>query len=131
MHTFIWTLRIFGAAIIGVALIHLTLGPGADALLGAQLSEASRADAVLDSQNRFYGVAFALYAAVFFVASLDLTRYATILKWAFIIFFAAGAARLLSLVEHGWPSTLVIVLGVIELGLPPIMLVWMKRLQND
>jgi hypothetical protein len=131
MNAFAITLRLLGAAIAGVALIHLVLGPGADVLLGAQLSDVSRTDAVLDSQNRFYGVAFALYAAVLIVASFDLARYAPILRWAFVIFFIAGAARLWSVVETSWPGGLVVALGVIELGLPPFMLLWLKRLNVD
>lgn len=131
MQSYCLTLRIFGVAIIGIAAIHLVLGPGADVLLGARLTDASLPDPVLDSQNRFYGVAFALYAAVLILASSNLPRYVTVLRWAFIIFFCAGLARLVSLLLTGWPSVPIMLLGAIELILPPIMLLALRRLKID
>jgi hypothetical protein len=54
-------LKISAPVFILVSILHLTLGVGADVLLGANLSPAALADPALDSQNRFYGVAFSVY----------------------------------------------------------------------
>ena len=57
-------LRLAAVAFIAVGLLHLVLGLGADIMLGAKVPpEAVRAP-VLDSQNRFYGTAFALYGVL-------------------------------------------------------------------
>src|SRR5262245_2634357 len=44
--------------------MHLTMGLGADALLGANVSAQTLTDAGLDSQNLFYGVSFMLYGVL-------------------------------------------------------------------
>ena len=41
-----------------VGALHLTLGLNADVLLGAKVPAETLSDPALDSQNRFYGVAF-------------------------------------------------------------------------
>jgi hypothetical protein len=58
-----------------VGVLHLVLGLNADVLLGANLPAPVIADPVLDSQNRFYGVAFMLYGVCLFLGGSDLKRY--------------------------------------------------------
>lgn len=106
---------------------HLLLGVGAEVLLGAQLSELVLRDPVLDSQNRFYGVAFTLYAAVFWLGSGDPARYAPVLKAAFAIFFAGGLGRIVAWSQHGPPGPMVTVLLVLELLLPPLFFLALRR----
>lgn len=50
-------LKLMAPIFFSVGGLHLALGPGADVLLGAQLSREVLADPTLDSQNRFYGLA--------------------------------------------------------------------------
>ena len=49
-------LRLAAPLFFVVGVLHLTLGVGADVLLGAKLSAEAIDDPALDSQNRFYGV---------------------------------------------------------------------------
>jgi hypothetical protein len=110
-----------------VAGLHLVLGLQADVLLGARLPEALIADPSLSSQNRFYGVAFGLYGAVFYLAATDLARYAPVLRCTLWALFAAGAARGAAIVAHGWPTLPVLVLMGTELGVPPLLHLWLAR----
>jgi len=122
------TLRLIGFGIIGVAATHLLLGPNAELLLGASISAESLMDPTIDSQNRFYGVAFALFGCMLLLASTDVRGYQKVIVLTFAVFFAAGLSRLVSVALAGWPAQMVILLTIVELLLPPIMLVWLKRL---
>ena len=67
-----------GLVFIAVGTLHLTLGLNADVMLGATLPPAVIADPVLDSQNRFYGVSFALYGILLWLFARDMQRYAPV-----------------------------------------------------
>jgi hypothetical protein len=127
MNTLPSILRLLAPIFFLVAALHLLMGLGADALLGAELSSSALSDPVLDSQNRFYGVAFSLFGAVFYICSQDLERYEKILRAALWIFFAAGLARVVSLMIVGFPSVYVLVLLASELLLPPVLLLLLNR----
>ena len=121
------TLMALGAIIIIVALLHIILGPGADVLIGANFSETSLSDPTIDSQNRFYGAAFALFGVALIVCSSDIVRYRPILLWTFLIFFLAGMARLISAAKLGWPAPMVVALLALELVVPPVLALWVRR----
>jgi hypothetical protein len=118
-------------AILLVGAVHLLLGLRADALLGASVPEAALADPTLESQNRFLGVSFTLYAAILFLAAGDLRRYAPALRAALAIFFAAGLARLVAWAQFGAPAPPALALLVIELIAPPILYLWLARQTAD
>ena len=128
MQTFTLLLRFTAPVFLLVGALHLALGVGAEVMLGAMLPSAALSDAVLDSQNRFYGIAFTLYGVLFLICASDLHKYATVLRAVLWVFFAAGLARLVSIAVHGLPSALVLVLLAIELILPPVLLVWLSKL---
>ncbi len=117
------TLLALGTIVALVGFLHIVLGPQADVLLGAQASPESLSDPTLDSQNRFYGAAFLLYAAVFIHCSSDMVRYRTLLSMAMCLIFLGGLARLVSVAVVGWPSHPTIALLVAELVVPvPVLL---------
>jgi hypothetical protein len=120
-------LKILACVPILVGVLHLVLGLNADALLGAKLPASVITDPALDSQNRFYGVAFMLYGVVLFVGGSDLKRYLPIVRWALLVFFAAGIARLLSVLLYGFPPPLVMTLLLVEVLGTPILLMWLAR----
>lgn len=131
MKYFSLTLKLLSPVFFLVGLLHLIFGAGGEVMLGANLSAAALADPVLDSQNRFYGVAFTLYGALFFLSATDIARYHVVLRSVFWFFFAAGMARCISIYTHGLPSALVLGLLVTELALPPIMLLWLAKLRKE
>ena len=122
--TFAVTLRVLAAAIVGISLVHVLFGVSAEPWLGAQLSAASMSDPNLDSQNRFYGAAFTLFAVTLWLSSTDVRRYVTLLNLTLIVFFLAGTARLLSGAMMGWPSPQLLFLTAIELIGPPLIYLW-------
>lgn len=124
-------LRIAGAGFVLVGALHLMLGLNADVLLGARLPAATIADPALDSQNRFYGVAFALYGVLCFLCTSDIARYAPVLRCMIWVFFAAGCARLVSIAIYGLPPQPVIALLVIELVGPPLLAGWLNRIVHS
>lgn len=111
-------------------LLHLFLGLGADVLLGANIPPEVQADAALDSQNRFYGVSFMLYGALLYLCATDLKRYAPVLICLLLTFWAAGIARLVTLLLYGFPPPLVGGLLIAELLIPPLLLAWFRHVRE-
>jgi Domain of unknown function (DUF4345) len=120
-------LKVIAPVFIVVSAVHLVLGVGADVLLGAKLPVAALTDAALDSQNRFYGVAFSLYGILLYVCATDLPKYATVLRCLLWVFFAAGLARFVSIAIHGVPPVLILALLATEIALPPMLHIWLSK----
>lgn len=130
MHFFCLALRLFASGIVVVSALHLFLGLGAEALLGAAVPPAAYVEPSLDSQNRFYGVSFALYAGALYLCSRDLPRFEPLLKLTLIIFFLGGLARLVSWAARGAPTFPIVVLACSELLLPPLLWLWYARVRS-
>jgi Domain of unknown function (DUF4345) len=113
-----------------VGLLHLTLGVGADVLLGARLSAEAITDPALDSQNRFYGVSFTLYGVLLLLCSTNIPKYTTVLRCVLWVFFAGGLARIVSIVIHGFPPLPVNVLLAGELLSPHLLVWWLSWVEN-
>jgi hypothetical protein len=120
-------LKVVASVPILVGILHLVLGLQADVLLGARLPASVIADPAMDSQNRFYGVAFMLYGVVLFAGGSDLKRYLPVVRSALWIFFAAGVARLVSILLYGFPPPLVMTLLLVEVVGTPVLLLWLAR----
>jgi Domain of unknown function (DUF4345) len=120
-------LRLFAIGCALVSLLHITFGLGADNMLGAGLSREILSNPTLDSQNRFYGATFMLFGWTAWLCASDPKRYRTLLQGAMAILFLSGVARLVSILLYGLPSSPVIMLAVIELVLPPIVVMWARR----
>lgn len=128
MKAYSLVLKLSAGVFFVVALLHVGLGPAADALLGAALPPEVLADPVLDSQNRFYGMSFAVYGVLFILGSRDVVKHGAMLRCLLWTFFAGGLARLVSMAAVGAPSVLVLGLTAVELALPPALLLWQSRL---
>ena len=124
-------LRGLAIGVFAVALIHILLGVSAEPLLGSAVSNISQADPSLDSQNRFYGAAFSLFGGLWWLSSGEVAKYQTVLKLSFLIFFLAGASRLISVGILGLPSIPITVLTLVELAGPIIMLLWLNKVLRD
>ncbi|MEQ8859964.1 MAG: DUF4345 family protein [Pseudomonadales bacterium] len=118
-------LKAISPLFVVVGALHLALGLGADVMLGAAIPPGVLLDPVLDSQNRFYGVAFSLYGVLLFICAADLEKYQTVLRAVLLVFLAAGAARVVSVAVSGVPALPVVLLLASELLLPPVLLVWL------
>ena len=129
MSHFQLALKALAAVFLVAAGLHLVFGVGAEVLLGAKLSAEAIADPTLNSQDRFYGVAFSLNAFILYLASKDLKRYEPLLKAVCFVCFVGGASRILSWALHGSPAQMIIFLGVTELLGPPALLYWLGKVK--
>src|SRR5262249_18294672 len=107
------------------------LGLNADVLLGARIPAGVIDDPSLDSQNRFYGAAFTLYGVLLVICANDLGKYAVILKAALWVLMAGGIGRLISIGIHGMPSAPILMLLVTELVVPPLIVLWLRKLRRS
>jgi hypothetical protein len=131
MKSFSRFIRLIAPVFILVGALHVVFGLGAEKMLSIDVSNSSLASPGLDSQNRFYGAAFMLYGALLFVASADLKRYLPIVRLVLWCFFIAGMARFFSVMLYGWPSMLVNLLHAIEIVGPPLLLLWLRRVEAE
>ena len=129
MRSLVLVLRLLAPVFFIVGALHLVLGLGADALLGAKVSAEVMTDPALDSQNRFYAVAFALYGVLLFLCSTDIPKYATVLRCVLWVFFAAGLARFVSIALHGSPPPMIWLLLIGEVIPPPLLAWWLSRIR--
>lgn len=120
-------LKLLAPVFVVVSALHLALGVGADVLLGAKIPAETLNDAALNSQNRFYGVAFGVNGVLLYLCATDLRKYATVLRCVLWVFFAAGLARLVSIATHGVPPPLVLALLTSELAFPPVFHLWLSK----
>jgi hypothetical protein len=127
MKAYALTLRVLAALIMLIAVLHGVLAHGAEVLLGVPVPTSTMADASQDSQNRFFGLAFALYAVVFIFVAGDVRRYFGLLGATFLVFFVAGLGRIVSIVAHGLPAAPIIGLAAIELVAPPLLYLWGRK----
>jgi hypothetical protein len=122
-------LRVIAPVFVLVGVLHVLLGLGADAALGAKVPPEALTDPGLDSQNRFYGAAFTLYGILLWLCSSDLAKHATVLRCVLWVFFASGLARLVSILVYGVPPSLIVGLLLSELIGPPLIIWWFARVQ--
>lgn len=120
-------LKFLSVAFIATSVLHLVFGLGADALLGSPVTQAMLTQPSFDSQNRFYGVTFALMGVVLFIAASDLQRYRPMAVAVLGVLFAAGIARAISWVLNGQPAPAIVGILIADLLLPPILYAWLKR----
>jgi hypothetical protein len=123
--TYCTLLKVLALLCLVPVLLHAFGGIASENLLQAGLPPAALNNASLDSQNRFYGVMFALFPACLWLASTDLKRYEKLLSVALVIFFLAGASRLVSWWSLGAPSLPIQWLAAIELA-GPLLLWWLR-----
>jgi hypothetical protein len=72
-----------------------------------------------------------LYGVLLYLCASDLAKYGTVLRCVLWVFFAAGLARIVSIAVLGLPSILVLGLLSTEVLLPPLLLVWLSRIERE
>jgi hypothetical protein len=120
-----WVLRLLAVSCLVPAILHGTLGVAGDGLIGAPVLPL--VDATLDSQNRFYGVAFGICGAILLYCASDIPRFEGILRIIFAGIFFAGCARFLAYFSHGLPSAVVQFIWATEIIIPPLIWLWLNR----
>ena len=131
MHAISTFLKLVAPIFWIVGAFHLIFGLSADVMLGANISATTITDPGLDSQNRFYGVAFTLYGTLLFICASDLAKYRSVVMCLLWTFFAAGLARLVSIATFGMPPPPILALLAIELIAPPLVICGLNKVTND
>jgi Domain of unknown function (DUF4345) len=121
-------LRALALFIIFVGCLHGAFALSADAMLGVNIPASMLRDPSINSQNRFYGVSYALYGVLLWISAADLKRYGPLFRTLLLMTFVGGLSRIASVILLGWPAPMIVALALSELSLPPILLWWHLRL---
>lgn len=109
-------IALFGAVCIGIALLHIAVGP-------SSIPGSVPVNATMDSEDRFYATLFLGFGAAHIWCARDLSARGGVMLAMQFVFFLGGIARLISWAAVGPPIPLFIGLGAIELAQPP--LIWL------
>ena len=120
-------LRLTSCVYFLVGATHLSLGVGADSLIGADLDAATMTNATLDSQSRFYGTAFGVSGFLLWTAASKIRSSKTIILCVMLSLFAGGIARLVSIAFHGLPAPFVLFLLITEFLVPICVVVLLNQ----
>ena len=111
---------LFGIVCCAIALAHIAIGPAA-------IPGGSAVNATMDSEDRFYASLFLGFGAALIWCSGDLRGRGGVLGALLITFFLGGVARVISAAQVGFPNSLFIFLGAVELVLPPVLWWWRRK----
>lgn len=118
-----WFLILFGTVCTGIALVHIALGP-------ASIPGSVPVNAVMDSEDRFYATLFLGFGLAHVWAARDLARRGGIVLAMQAVFFAGGIARIISWMAVGSPGPMFTFLGALELVIPPLVWLAIRREQR-
>ena len=110
-------LGLLGAVAVVAGLSTVILG--VDSIVGAEAVSAA-----VDSEMRFYAVWYFGAGVIILRSIAQVEAHKTTISVVAALFFLAGCSRALSWLVLGRPSTLAVVLMVIELALPLVIVPW-------
>jgi hypothetical protein len=110
---------LFGLICVVIALAHIAIGPHA-------IPGAIPVNPTMDSEDRFYATLFFGFGAAIVWCSRDIGPRRRPFGLLLLIFFLGGIARLISVLQVGWPTPLFIFLGSLELILPLLFWWWAR-----
>ncbi len=114
---------ICGAAfIIVVSLLHIALGQ-------TWIPDTMPVTSSLDSEHRFYASLFLMFGVALLWVQRALVDRLDVFRFLLLTLFVGGLARIVSVLIMGWPHPLFIVLGALELAVPPLL--WQVSLRLD
>jgi amino acid permease len=115
-----WFVAVFGLVCIGIALMHIAIGP-------SSIPGSVPVNATMDSEDRFYATLFLGFGAALVWCSRDLAGRGREFLALQAVFFLGGVARLISWAQVGPPHPMFVILGAVELILPALLWVWLRR----
>lgn len=113
--------------LVVTSLVMVLAGTYAVVLGAPSLLEEGEFTPDVDSELRFFAVWYVAMGYLLLRATSDLPGAAPIVRVVGAAFFVAGCARALSWTTAGRPSTLPIVLMVVELVLPFVIIPWQAK----
>ncbi len=115
-----WFVTLFGLVCVGIALTHIAVGPAA-------IPGSVPVNATMDSEDRFYATLFLGFGAAHIWSARDLAARGNVLLAMQAVFFLGGVARLISWAQVGPPIDLFVFLGALELLIPPLLWLWLRK----
>jgi Domain of unknown function (DUF4345) len=115
-----WFVALFGLVCIGIALVHIFVGP-------SSIPGSVPVNATMDSEDRFYATLFLGFGAAHLWCARDPAQRGNLLLALQVVFFLGGLARLISWTQVGPPIDLFVGLGALELLIPPLLWLWLRK----
>jgi len=113
-------LVVVAVVVIGISLAHFAIGP--EAIIGG-----ADANPTTDGEDRFYAGLFLCYGVALMWCARDVQRKRVYINLLAAAFFVGGIGRLLALIFVGAPHPFFVAMLVVELVLPPVMVVAANR----
>jgi Domain of unknown function (DUF4345) len=113
-------LALFGVIVIAISLAHLAIGP--DAIIGG-----SDVNPTSDGEDRFYAGVFLCYGVALLWCARDVAHKRIFVNFLAAVLFVGGIGRLLAVIFVGLPHPFYLAMLVIELVLPPLMVLAANR----
>jgi hypothetical protein len=113
-------LALFGVIVIAISIAHLAIGPRA--IIGSVAVNPTMA-----GEDRFFAGLFLCSGVALLWCSREVQRKRVYVNLLAAVFFIGGIGRLLAVVIDGAPNAFYVAMLMIELGLPPLMVVIAKR----
>ena len=109
-----------GVVVIGISLAHFAIGP--DAIIGG-----AKTNPTTDGEDRFYAGIFLCYGVALVWCARDVAHNRVYINLLAAAFFIGGIGRLLALIFVGAPHPFYVAMLVVELVLPPLMVLAAHR----
>ncbi len=117
-------LGLFGTTTIGIALLHVVLGPSA-------IPGAIPVNATMDSEDRFYATLFGAYGVALLWSVGGIEGKSRLVYFLAAAFFVGGVARLVSMMAVGRPNSFFVAMTALELVIPVVMVFMQSRLSRS
>jgi hypothetical protein len=113
-------LALFGLIVIGISLAHFAIGPRA--IIGSVALNPTMA-----GEDRFFAGLLLCYGIALMWCARDVQHKRSYIDVLAAAFFVGGIGRFLAIVLDGPPHPFYIAMLVLELALPPLMVVMARR----
>ena len=91
----------------------------------------NEAGASVESELRFYAVLWIAFGAALIWTAPRAARETKLVRALMAVLFAGGIARAIAWAAEGRPDGLFVVLLVLELAIPPLVVLWQRRVARD
>jgi hypothetical protein len=113
-------LALFGVIVIGISLAHFAIGP--QAIIGG-----TAVNPTMAGEDRFFAGLFLCSGVALLWCAIDVQRKRVYVNLLAAAFFVGGLGRLLAVLLDGAPHPFYVAMLVLELALPPVMVVVARR----
>lgn len=113
-------LALFGVIVIAISLAHMAIGARA-------IIDSVAVNPTMAGEDRFFAGLFLCYGIALLWCARDVQRKRVYVNLLAAAFFVGGIGRLLAVVLDGAPHPFYVAMLVLELALPPVMIVMANR----